>query len=391
MTKGRFERSQPKGARPLPRFLRFLLLTAGALISGGLTLSLVLAIGLHSPATHQSAQSGEGNAALMDRYDMHMTNQISSALEGVLSIDKVYWLRDSDQVAPKPDPAKFGETTDPATLQWLLEDAAELLEGQPTLFSTDVQIMPGSKVTYYLDETIFAVTWKQVMDWGVYTVSEVKIAHPSQFRRFLAGGEYGSDKSFLTTEMAQSVNAVVASSGDFYQFRKWGISVYDRQVQRVHGTYAHTCYIDDNGDLHFTRGGEITASDAAQAFVDQNQIRFSLAFGPVLIDGGQRCDPETYPLGEIEENYARSALCQKGKLHYILVTANTEGIYQNVPTIADFTRNLMTFGVDKAYALDGGQTAVIAMNDQLINKVVYGYQRKISDIIYFATAVPETP
>jgi exopolysaccharide biosynthesis protein len=48
----------------------------------------------------------------------------------------------------------------------------------------------------------------------------------------------------------------------------------------------------------------------------------------------------------------------------------------------------MTFGVDKAYALDGGQTAVIAMNGKLINRVVHGYQRRISDIIYFATAVP---
>ena len=42
-----------------------------------------------------------------------------------------------------------------------------------------------------------------------------------------------------------------------------------------------------------------------------------------------------------------------------------------------------------AYALDGGQTAAIVMNDQLINKVSYGAQRKISDIIYFATAIPE--
>jgi len=29
------------------------------------------------------------------------------------------------------------------------------------------------------------------------------------------------------------------------------------------------------------------------------------------------------------------------------------------------------------------------MNDRLINNVVYGYQRDISDIIYFATAIPD--
>ena len=48
----------------------------------------------------------------------------------------------------------------------------------------------------------------------------------------------------------------------------------------------------------------------------------------------------------------------------------------------------MQMGIPKAYALDGGQTAAIAMNHQLMNKVSYGSQRKISDIIYFATALP---
>ena len=36
-----------------------------------------------------------------------------------------------------------------------------------------------------------------------------------------------------------------------------------------------------------------------------------------------------------------------------------------------------------------GQSAVIAMQGRTINNVNFGYQRKISDIIYFATALPE--
>ena len=64
-------------------------------------------------------------------------------------------------------------------------------------------------------------------------------------------------------------------------------------------------------------------------------------------------------------------------------------LYQNVPNIHTFAKRIHETGCKMAYALDGGQTAAIAMNDQLINRVVYGYQRKISDIIYFATAVPD--
>ena len=45
-------------------------------------------------------------------------------------------------------------------------------------------LLQGENNYYYLDKTIFAVTWKQVVDGSVYTFSEVKIGHPSQFRRF---------------------------------------------------------------------------------------------------------------------------------------------------------------------------------------------------------------
>ena len=67
---------------------------------------------------------------------------------------------------------------------------------------------------------------------------------------------------------------------------------------------------------------------------------------------------------------------------------NGEEDQPEVPTIHRFARNLQQSGIQKAYALDGGQTAVIAMDGKLINAVLYGQQRKISDIIYFATAIP---
>lgn len=252
-----------------------------------------------------------------------------------------------------------------------------------------MELFEGSLVNYYLDDTIFAITWKEVHDGSVYTFSEVKVNHPSQFRRHLAGGEYGSATQFYTSEMAESVNAVVASSGDFYNFRNFGIIVYQGQVRKVEGTYAETCYIDRNGDLRFTYGGDITTTAAAKEYVAENDIWFSLGFGPVLIDNYEMIDHTWYGVGEITEGYARAALCQMGELHYIVATANTEGPWQDIPTVKTFAKNIAATGCRMAYCLDGGQTAAIVMGDQLINRPVYGQQRKISDIIYFATAMPE--
>ncbi len=304
-------------------------------------------------------------------------------------VRKRYWIEEGTLVAPEPNQSCYGETEDPSTLGWLLEEAAWILEDQELYFDLNVQIFAGSKVMYYLDDSIFAITWKEVHDGSVYTFSEVKISHPSQFRRYLAGGEYGSNFQFKTTEMAQSVNAVVASSGDFYRHRDFGAVVYEGQAKRVEGTYAETCYIDGDGDMHFTYAEDVLTVQEVQDFVDKHNIQFSLAFGPVLVDQYEVIPHTWYGVGEITEGYARAALCQMGDLHYIVATANTEGPWQEIPTVALFQKHIAATGCRMAYCLDGGQTAAIVMNDQLINRPVYGEQRKISDIIYFATAVPE--
>ena len=344
---------------------------------------------VHMGVPGNTNQSSTMELGIMDRFDMRMTNQISSALEGVLSIEKVYWLNDSDQIAPEPNQDNYVYYSNPADTQEFLDRAKELLGVEKTLFTPQTKTYLNSQVITYLDETIMVITWKELINGTVYTMSEVKIAHPSQFRRFLADGVYGSDKQYTTSQMATTVNAVTASSGDFYKFRTYGIKVYEGQVMQVHSV-VDTCFITEDGDFLFSYRGEITDKETAQKFVDENNVRFSLAFGPVLVDNCQCVPmPYRYTLGEVEDRYPRAAIAKMGELHYLMVAANQDpdrGL-ERVPTMAEFGAQLQAFGAEKAYALDGGQTAVIVTNDTLINRPSYGRQRQISDIIYFATAL----
>lgn len=372
-------------------FLRVLLMLLTAVLSAAAMCFLLLfahwsLLNLGTPGRNTSG--AESSLALMDKYDMFITNEISEALDGVFSVDKVYWLNDYDLIAPEPDQSRFGSSSDPAALQQVLDEAAQLLGIETFLFRPDIRLLAGTEANWYLDETIFAITWQEEKDHGVYTFSEVKIAHASQLRRFLAGGTYGYGKQFLTTEMASDVNAVVASSGDFYKFRNYGAVVTNGQVHRANG-WVDTCFIDDKGDLILVNAGQLNNVEDTQAFVDENAIRFSLAFGPILIRDGQRCEPGDYIIGEINDQYPRAALCQVEELHYLLAVANSMAGYAHLPNLHQFAARLEEMGVDKAYTLDGGQTGVIVMNDRMISPVQYGSQRQISDILYFATALPD--
>lgn len=380
-------RKRPFLVRMLSALAKMALAMGNVLLVGLLLMNMVAAVGSGTANTAGKVS----NVAVMDRYDMFMTNQISGALEGVLNIEKVYWLSDSDEVAPKPAAENFGTAATPAELMWLLDEAAELIGDRELTFNENITIWEHSQLHYYYDETILVIYWQQLMDGIVHNIAEVIVADASQFRRGLAGGEFGSDKQFVPSQIAQSVNAVVATSGDFYKFRQNGIIVHQGQLRRFEGKFVDTCFIDDKGDLLFVKRGEMTSEAEAEKYIADHNVRFSLAFGPVMVEDGKNVVPASYPIGEITGNYTRASVCQKGQLHYMFISTSSYMDYGLVQrqSLRNFADNLVELGAVKAYALDGGQTTIIAINGQLVTSPDYEAERQISDIIYFATALPD--
>lgn len=338
-------------------------------------------------ATEPPAPAEPIKCEIMDTYDTIIIDALSEAYEAAYAAKKVYWIPEDALVAPVPNPACYGETDDPTSLQWLLDEAAELLGGQELLFHTDVELALNSKVSYYLDESIFVITWLEIRNNYIYTFSEVKITHPSQFRRYLGNNEYDSGVVNSVPNMSDLVNAVMASSADYYLGRNHGIIVYEGEVKRTNfSDLVDTCFVDRNGDLILVPAGELITMDEAQAFVDKHDINFSLAFGPILVRDSVRCEPERYYLGEPNGFYPRAALCQMDDLHYVAVMANGQYGFRNSPNIHQFADIIEQLKPKHAYTLDGGQTGTIVMHGEAMNPRTNG-GRWISDIIYWGTAI----
>ena len=371
----------------MQKFVHYIRVTVLA-VSVLLTLALIYGLVFLGGNTGIQKSQECGDFRLMDRFDDLMIRKIAVSMGQAEEEGDVYKLSDTDLVAPKPKQENYGIASTPQEMAPVLEAAADLLDGQTMYFTTQTELMPDTQIRFYLDETIFVVTWKEAHENIAFTYSEVKIAHPSQFRRFLSGGKYASGVQTLCSEMVASVNAVAAINGDFYAFRHSGTNVYNGKVYRHDESGLHTCHIDENGDLQFVYAGEMNSKDAVQAYVDENNIRFCLCFGPVMVDNGELQNVSRYYLGEVNDDFSRAAICQMDSLHYLMVTANYEGRQFYLPTMSQFARIVHTTGCQKAYALDGGQSATLIMNNEVINQVSYDNERKQSDIIYFATAVP---
>ena len=343
-------------------------------------------------ANRDPATPAASDVSVMDSFDSLISGALEDAEEGARLVYKRFWINAGAEELPPRDDSKYGTAESAAELQWLIDASAPLLDGQELLFNTDIEIREGTKITYYFDESILAITWQQVINRMVYTIAEIKVADPSQFRRYMADGYFGSERLYSTTQMSEQAGAVIACSGDYFRARKIGIVVYEGEVKRFTGeNMVDSCFVDTSGDLILVPRETFTQQDQLESFIAENDIQFSFAFGPILIKDGVRCDPVSYGLGEIRDGYPRAAICQKDELHYLMVVTNGNRGNINYPSTSMFTDEIEKFNVQQAYSLDGGQTGAIAMQDKLMNPNEYkDGQRRISDMFFFATAVPKT-
>lgn len=306
-----------------------------------------------------------------------------------------YEIDENALCGPEPKEENFFETEDPAVISALLErpEAKALIGDEKLLWDPALPFFPGSLIRCYLDESILCIVWQEPEAQAVGTFSEIFIADGSQLRRKISMDEPWSFGFDRTTTFARKANAVLAVGGDFYYHgRNCGVSVYQREILRFRPDNADTCFITADGDLLFRYLGDGTDYEDTQQFLRDNDVVFSLAFGPVLIDNGVDVTPENYVWGEVKDTYARSALGLLGRHHYLTMNINRDPVnreYDNLATLRDAADAMVRRGCWKAYTLDGGQTATTAFHYELINPVQFSREKEISDVIYFATAVPE--
>ena len=388
------------GELPGPLHAFFGLLAFAASIFLVLWLTVNVHPGEGSSGTGQKI-SAANFAPLLDN---GMNNAKADALSGLAAIKKIYKIPESAASAPEPDPGGYGtfSVSQAAEVLRVIDQARYyglLGEDEETVFSPDADFYYDSDIEYYLDETILAICWKEVIDGNTCSFSEVKIADASQFRRKFVNDTFSADAQDYATNIAASVNAVVAMNADFYGFRDFGMIVYQRNLLRFSdsvylGDYkkyncVDTMFVDSSGDFRFFHRLEQSSEEAMEEYIRDEDIVFSIAFGPVLVEDGvlQSCD--WYPAGEVNSGYSRAGIGQTGKLHYLYMSLNHSNEKAARWTVNEFAAHFYEKGVVNAYCLDGGQTSEIVFRGKPYNYIDFNAERTVTDIIYFATALPD--
>ena len=355
---------------------------------------------------HPGAGAEDGSSSQKTRTDLvsivenFSDNARAKAFDGLAYIRKIYKIPDGETSGPAPDRRCFASTDDKAEVLAVIQKAKEsgLLEGQDTVFTADTEVYASAPIKYYYDETLLAICWKEKIDGRVCSFAEVKVGDASQLRRKISDDTYGTSTLAYASELAAQANAVVAMNADFYAARDLGITVYDGTLYRFDESLYHfnrkynsvdTLFIDSNGDFSYFYYGQQSSREEMEQYIRDNDIRFSVAFGPILVENHEVREIGSYSIGELDREYSRAGIAQCDSRHYLYMAVSHSPSGSPCCTVFQFAEFFASKGVETAYCFDGGQTGELLFDGEVYNFIDYNAERLVSDIVYFATAIPE--
>ena len=202
-------------------------------------------------------------------------------------------------------------------------------------------------------------------------MADVKVSSSEYLKTAFAQSSYGRNVTEKTSDIAESVNAILAINGDYYGAQESGYVIRNGVIYRETAK-------SGNEDLVIY---DITAEELLEKGA-QNV----LAFGPALVEDGSVSVTEDEEVGKAMASNPRTAIGIIDENHYVFVvadgrTSDNEGL--SLYELAEFMESL---GVQTAYNLDGGGSSTMYFNGQIINKPTTNgssiKERSVSDIVY---------
>ncbi len=241
-------------------------------------------------------------------------------------------------------------------------------------------------------------------------IAFVRIADASQLRTAVAGTAQ-NNKTVLFKALARDSHALVAINGDRYTSDAKKTTFEYRMTEKIRSktnNLKDILIIDDLGDFHLFIKSQGLHKDDKPYFVnvmkeEGRQVVNAFTFGPALVKDGELLTVDDHYGYNPHGREPRSAIGQTGPLSYVmvLVEGRTSGNDKAGISQQGLAQIMYDLGCVQAYNLDGGNTSEMIFcgpadeYGKLTTRLYFeGDQvagdRQQKDIIYFATAVPES-
>ncbi len=225
----------------------------------------------------------------------------------------------------------------------------------------------------YQDDNISVNVEQVYRDKVTYYCADIYIRNIAYLKTAFADDTFGTGHSDWPKNIAADNNAIIAINGDYYGARQSGLVIRNGQLYRdAMRRDVLLLYLD--GTMETYSKDDFNLDDAISRGAYQ-----SWAFGPSLLDA------QGHALTKFESRVSgenpRCAIGYYAPGHYCFVVVDGRQADSEGMTLAELASLMELLGCKVAYNLDGGATATMVFEGEVINEPSGG-GRASSDIIY---------
>lgn len=214
-------------------------------------------------------------------------------------------------------------------------------------------------------------------------VAFVTIKDDASINTALAYETYGRNVTDTTSNIAESVNAVLAINGDFYGARDSGYVIRNGQLLRnsIRSYDQEDLVIYKDGSIEIIKEGDISAEELLE-----NGAVQVFSFGPALIEDSEIAVDSSDEVGRAMASNPRTAIGIIDENNYVFVVSDGRTYESEGLTLKELAEFMQELNVKTAYNLDGGGSSTMYFNGQIVNNPTTNgrsiEERSVSDIVY---------
>ena len=272
-----------------------------------------------------------------------------------------------------PSSATPNVTTPPSVED---EDSSSAFSKMEQTFLEHFQFAPITDENSYVSKNLIIENSSHTIEKNgepiAYCVADVYVRDINCFRTAFADDTFGATGNFL--EMGKTNKSVLAVSGDYCTWNRGGPVIRNGVLYRNKRGTADVCVLYKDGSMKTVAGREF---DAAAA-LDEGAWQ-AWAFGPSLLTADGKA--ATNFNSTLTDKHPRCAIGYYEPGHYVFVVVDGRQKHSVGMTLSELAELFESLGCTMAYNLDGGRSAQIAFDDELLNQPYRG-GRDVSDIVY---------
>lgn len=233
--------------------------------------------------------------------------------------------------------------------------------------------------SYENDSVVITIYSFRMYNSDVF-VADVYTSNATDIKSALADDTFGGSNITQTvSEMAESNDAIFAINADYASHYDEGIVIRNGLILRDTISNREAVALWADGSVSVFDEADTTAQELA----DQSAWQV-WSFGPSLIDNSEIVASSNDGVRRNEVNNPRSAFGMVDNNHYMFVTVDGRSSTSNGVDIEELANIMLELDCSVAYNFDGGGSATMWFDGEVINQPSEGSEREVGDCVYIS-------